>query len=44
MHSKTVYRALLTIRENIVLARHFVAGLNSDSFKADQRSIYAVTR
>jgi uncharacterized protein with HEPN domain len=43
MYSKTVYGALLEIRENIELARLFVAGSSYDSFSADRRSIYAVT-
>jgi len=36
--------ALLTIMENITLARAFVAGMDGAAFLQDRRSIYAVTR
>lgn len=36
--------ALLTITENITLARAFVAGMDRTVFLQDLRSIYAVTR
>jgi uncharacterized protein with HEPN domain len=42
--SKATHRALVTISENIALARDFVSGLTLDTFGSDQRSIYAVTR
>ncbi|KAB2874187.1 MAG: DUF86 domain-containing protein [Bauldia sp.] len=44
VYSKAVHHALLAIRENIVLARIFVSGFTSESFVADRRATYAVTR
>lgn len=43
-YSKEVHRALLAIRENILLAREFVRDLDRTAFEADARAIYAVTR
>ena len=37
-------QALLDIRDNIVLAREFTAGLTAERFARDQRTFYAVTR
>jgi uncharacterized protein with HEPN domain len=42
--SKKTHRSLIGIAENIDLAKHFVAGSNSDAFAADVRTVYAVTR
>jgi uncharacterized protein with HEPN domain len=36
--------ALVDIRDNIGLARQFVAGLSAEAFAADRRAFYAVTR
>jgi|SRR6516165_3498454 uncharacterized protein with HEPN domain len=36
--------ALSDIRDNIRLARGFVAGMSPDAFAADRRTFYAVTR
>jgi uncharacterized protein with HEPN domain len=36
--------ALFDIRDNLRLAREFVAGLSLEAFKADRRTFYAVTR
>jgi uncharacterized protein with HEPN domain len=36
--------ALRDIREHIELARSFVAGMSFESFSADRRTAYAVTR
>ncbi len=44
MSSDTVHRALLEIRDNIGLARSFVASLDYEAFRIDRKSIYAVTR
>ena len=44
MPFKSPFGALKEIRDNIDLARSFVAGLSFDSFRIDQRTVYAVTR
>jgi uncharacterized protein with HEPN domain len=44
MPSKRAERALLDIRDNILLARQFSAGLTVETFKADQLRFYAVAR
>ncbi|SDR62528.1 Uncharacterized conserved protein, contains HEPN domain [Rhizobiales bacterium GAS191] len=36
--------ALFDIRDNVGLARQFVAGLSYEAFRADRRTFYAVTR
>jgi uncharacterized protein with HEPN domain len=37
-------QALLDIRDNIVLAQAFIAGLGEDDLSVDRKSFYAVTR
>lgn len=44
MPSERAHKALLDIRENILLARTWTAGLTLDQFSADRRIFYAVTR
>jgi len=44
MHSKAALAALTDIVENIRLAQSFITGLDLDSFTADRRTVYAVTR
>jgi uncharacterized protein with HEPN domain len=44
MPSKRAERALLDIRDNILLARKFTEGLTAEAFKADQLRFYAVAR
>jgi uncharacterized protein with HEPN domain len=44
MPSDKAYNALVAIRDNIALARSFVADMDLDTFAADWRSLYAVTR
>ena len=36
--------ALFDIRDNVALAREFTAGLSFETFSADRRTFYAVTR
>lgn len=38
------HQPLVDIRDNIALARGFVAGMSYDAFVADRRTVYAVTR
>jgi uncharacterized protein with HEPN domain len=44
MPSKRASIALFDIRDNARLAQEFAAGLSRDTFKADRRTFYAVTR
>ncbi len=44
MPSDAAPAALRDIAYHIDLATHFTAGFDSDSFKADLRTVYAVTR
>jgi uncharacterized protein with HEPN domain len=44
MPSKRAERALFDIRDNVLLARKFTAGLTAETFKADQLRFYAVAR
>jgi len=44
MPSRPPLAPLGDIARNIELARSFVAGLNFDAFRADRRTVYAVTR
>ena len=44
MPFRSAQSALLDIRDNIVLAREFVAGLSLAEFKASRLRFYAVTR
>jgi uncharacterized protein with HEPN domain len=44
MPSKRAAIALFDIRDNVRLAQEFAAGLSLDTFKADRRTFYAVTR
>jgi uncharacterized protein with HEPN domain len=44
MLSEKARRALLDIRDNIALARSFIAGLSYEEFRDDLKSFYAVTR
>ncbi|HEY8262305.1 MAG TPA: HepT-like ribonuclease domain-containing protein [Methylosinus sp.] len=44
MHSDQLPFALYTIRDNILLARHFVDGLTRESFERSPLHFYAVTR
>src|SRR5947209_8483067 len=44
MHSKEVQAALLDIRDNIQLARNFVAGCDFETFRQDRKTFYATTR
>ncbi len=44
MPSDQSRQALLDIRDNILRARDFVAGFTFETFAADQRTFYAVTR
>ena len=44
MPSKSPEAALLDIRDNVRLAQEFVAGFDLRKFKADKRTVYAVTR
>ena len=44
MPSDDLDRVLQTLARNIRLAREFVEGYTVESFAADQRTIYAVTR
>lgn len=44
MLSNKARLALFDIRDNALLAREFVEGLNYDAFAADRRAFYAVTR
>jgi uncharacterized protein with HEPN domain len=44
MPSDTAPAALRDIAYHIDRANHFVAGIDSESFKADLRTVYAVTR
>ena len=44
MHSDRVRQALLDIRGNVKLAQEFVSGYTLESFAADRRTFYAVTR
>lgn len=44
MHSKDTIRILQTLAHNIRLAHQFVDGHTADSFAADERTVYAVTR
>jgi uncharacterized protein with HEPN domain len=44
MHSDRARKALLDIRDNILLAQQWSAGLSLDEFAADRARFYAVTR
>jgi uncharacterized protein with HEPN domain len=44
MHSESGGAALRAIRDHIVLAQTFIAGLNSESFVGDRKTVYAVIR
>jgi uncharacterized protein with HEPN domain len=44
MPSKSPKGALLDITENIALARAFAARMTPEEFKADRKTVYAVTR
>jgi len=44
MPSKRAAVALFDIRENARLAQEFAAGMSLETFKADRRTFYAVTR
>ena len=44
MPSESFRDALCDIRDNILLAQEFVAGLDYDSFVKSRRDVYAVTR
>ena len=44
MPSKHAAVALFDIRDNARLAQEFTAGMSVDTFKADRRTFYAVTR
>ncbi len=44
MPSDRARLALFDIRDNIALAREFVAGLSFEAFRDDRRTFYAVTR
>jgi uncharacterized protein with HEPN domain len=44
MPSKSPRPSLSDIARNIELARGFVAGLDFEAFRADRRTVYAVTR
>ena len=44
MPSRATENSLLHIRENIYLARQFVAGLDCERFRDDTKSFYAVVR
>ena len=44
MPSKRAAVALFDIRENACLAQEFAAGMSLETFKADRRTFYAVTR
>lgn len=44
MLSRTTRGILLDIAHHIELAIHFTAGFDLDSFQADPRTVYAVTR
>jgi uncharacterized protein with HEPN domain len=41
MPSKSPRSALVDIRENIALARQFVAGLSFDAFIVERKTVYA---
>jgi uncharacterized protein with HEPN domain len=44
MPSKRAEQALFDIRDNVLLAQEFAAGMTADAFKADRRTFYAVAR
>ena len=44
MRSDRERQALLDIRDNLRLARDFTAGYSLETFTADRRTFYAVTR
>ena len=44
MLSSRARQALFDIRDNLLLAQEFTAGLSLETFKADRRTFYAVTR
>jgi uncharacterized protein with HEPN domain len=44
MPSKRAEKALLDIRDNILLARQFTVGLTAETFKDDRKTFYAVAR
>ncbi len=44
MLSNKARLALFDIRDNALLAREFAEGLSYESFAADRRTFYAVTR
>ena len=44
LRSNTATAALRDIAHHIDLAAHFAAGFDSDTFRADPRTVYAVTR
>ncbi|MGA3309538.1 MAG: hypothetical protein ABSD08_13115 [Xanthobacteraceae bacterium] len=44
MPSESLKSALDDIRDNILLAQHFVEGLTFDDFKSSRLHVYATTR
>ena len=44
MPSKSPLVPLSNIKHNILLAQQFMSGLSSEAFRADRRTVYAVTR
>jgi uncharacterized protein with HEPN domain len=44
MPSDGSFAWLTDIKQNIELARSFIAGMSFDSFRADRRTVYAATR
>jgi uncharacterized protein with HEPN domain len=44
MPSRSPRKALIDIRDNVLLARSFVAGLSLEAFRDNQLVFYAVTR
>ena len=44
MLSDRARQALEDMRENVLLAREFTAGFTIETFRADRRTVYAVTR
>ena len=44
MPSKSPLVPLSNIKHNILLAQRFMSGLSTEAFRADRRTVYAVTR
>jgi uncharacterized protein with HEPN domain len=44
MPSKSALVPLSNIKHNILLAQQFMFGLSAEAFRADRRTVYAVTR